>query len=357
MKTSLTMTNGATHSITVGIATHEEVDHWDALVERFPGCRVVHRRAWMESLEASMPGTALYLVCRRDGEVVGCWPGMLRRVGMLGCFGSPLPGSQTISMGPVFDPQRVSAGQFVAAAVEHLQGRHRVGYVELISRSLPGNEMRALGFEGASSMTHRVPLLPGREEDVLKGFKENARRNVRRAARLGLEARFEDDESFVDEAYEQIQQGCVRRGDTVSFSKQRVLAFFRHMKAAGKLAAVSVHLPNGGPSIATGLFTISDNELLLWQWAHRTEHRWYRPTEFMTWTAMRRAMQAGCDVFDLMGGHDFKKGFGAGEDYAAHRWTRSRYKSVARLRRWAEKCYRWQQEWRGQVAAGLKKRQ
>jgi CelD/BcsL family acetyltransferase involved in cellulose biosynthesis len=180
-------------------------------------------------------------------------------------------------------------------------------------------------------------------------MKDSARRNVRRGIKLGLVVKFEEDESFVDEHYDQLREVFARGGNSVPFGKKRALDFFRHMKAGGNLIAVSVYLPDGGPNIATGMFTIDGKELLLWMWTHRTEHRWYRPTELMTWSVMQKAMAMGCDTFDFMGRGDFKAKFGAQLDLSKHRWSWSRYEWLATTRTLAGRGYKWQQAMRGRM--------
>jgi len=330
-------------------ATAAERADWDTLVARFPNCRVVHKHAWIEWLEASGCGTPLYLVFDRGGEVVGAIPGLLVRLGLLQLYGSPLPGWQTPAMGPVFDPARISTDELVGALVPFLERHHGVHHVELLSGHLDARPMQALGFRSEAVPTYRARLYPGDEARMLKALKESARRNIRRAAKLGLVARFEDDEAFVTEHYAQLREVFVRGGNTVSFGVERARAFFRHMRAAGKLLAISVCLP-GGENIATGLFTLDERELLLWSWAHRTAQRWYRPTELLTWTVMTRAMAAGCETFDFMGLGDFKAKFGAELDITKTRWVRSRYRWLARARDVAERGYRWQQAVRGRIA-------
>src|SRR5438046_6782682 len=108
---------------------------------------------------------------------------------------------------------------------------------------------------------------------TLRAFKESARRNVRRAVKLGLLVRFENDESFVDEHYDQLCEVYARNGVAVPFGKRRVLECFRHMRAAGHLIAVSVRLPPTAMCIATGMFLQDGRALLLWAWTHRTRYR------------------------------------------------------------------------------------
>ena len=328
-----------------------EVLGWDDLVTRFENCRVVHKLAWLRSLEAScVKGKLLHLIYERDGEIVGCLPGFLVTVGFLRMFGSPLPGWQTLSMGPVFDSNLISTNELTTTLISFLVKRYGVHHVELLGGGFDHAVMENVGFTRKPSPSFCVPLFPGDEKRVLKSFKESARRNVKRGIKLGLVVKFEEDESFVDEHYDQLVEVYNRGGNMIPFSKKRALEFFRHMKAGGNLLAVSVHMPNDGPCIATGTFTVEGRELLLWMWAHRTRYRWYRPTELMTWTVMQKAMEAGCENFDLMGRGEFKPKLGAQLNEDRNCWIWSRYLFLTKVRLLAGKGYKWQQGFRGRRA-------
>lgn len=338
-----------TRRLTVRELAPSEELQWDALVRRFDNHRIVHTRAWLRSLEASGCGRPLYLVCERDHEIVGCLPGLLVRLGPLRLFGSPLPGWQTVSMGPVFDERRVTTTELVGACMAFLRHRYGIHHIELMTNHLDPVAMPTLGFRGEAVATYRAPLHPGDEATTLRAMKDSARRNVRRAIKLGLVTRFETDESFVDEHYSQIKEVYARRGFSVPFGKRRVLEYFRHMKAAGSLLAIAVYLGDGGPCIATGMFTVDGHELLLSMWTHRTSYRWYRPTELMTWTVMQRAIALGCNSFDLMGRGDFKAKFGAEPDWSKRRWVWSRYRWLTWARDLVKRAHLWQQVLRGHV--------
>lgn len=337
-------------AVRVREASPEEIEHWDARVRSFDGYRVVHTRAWIESLRDVGVGTPLYLLFEKDAEIVGCWPGLLTIVGGFRLFGSPLAGWQTVSMGPVFDPARITTAELMHTGLAWLQAEHNVTYVELLHESLDGDAMRAQGFEGRPVCTYRAQLVPGQPGRLLKTFKDSARRNVRRAQRLGLEAKFEDEERFVDVHYEQLRQVYQRNGTAIPFSRERVLACFRRMRASGNLLAASVYLPGGRVNIATGMFFLDGRELLLWTWAHNPYYRWYRPTELMTWMVMCRAVEAGCETFDFMGRGDFKAKFGAVPDTTKWRWLWARPGWLIHARDFAGAGYRLQQAVRGRAA-------
>ena len=94
-------------------ATPEELANWDGIVRRFPNHRVPHLRAWIDALAASNCGTPLYLLLEDDAGIVGALPGLIVKVGRWRLFGSPLEGWQTVSLGPAFDPARLSMGSEV----------------------------------------------------------------------------------------------------------------------------------------------------------------------------------------------------------------------------------------------------
>src|SRR5262245_57118236 len=244
-------------------ATAAEVNDWDALVRRFPTRRVEHMRAWIDSLAAAGFGTPLYLVWTVDGDIVGCLPGLLTKAGPFKLFGSPLPGWQTGGMGPVFDQTRVTTGQLIGALIPMLEQHHDVAHVELLTAELDAAAMVGLGFSPEQTPTFRAPLFPGDEKRQLEAFKDSARRNIKRAHKLGLQVRFETDESFVEPHYRQLSDVYVRGGNAISFSLERTLQAFRYLRDSGALIAASVWLPDGKTMIASGMFAVEGKELLL----------------------------------------------------------------------------------------------
>ena len=341
--------------VVVRQALGAELAQWDALVAGLGDHRVTHTRAWIQALEASGYGTPLYLLFEKAAEIVGCLPGLITRAGPWQLFGSPRSGWQTVSMGPVFDPARLSTAEMMDALIPYLERQHRVAHIELMHLGLDAAAMQHAGFRGEPVVTYRAPLFPRDHAGTRRRLKDSARRNIRRAERLGLVVRFETDDRFIDEHYDQLREVYLHGGNQIPFSKRRLLECFRHLRDAGRLIAVSVSLPGGAIPIATGTFFIANRELSLWMWAHRTHYRWYRPTELMTWTVMEHAMDAGCETFDLMGGGEFKAKLGAEPEWTKMRWLRSRPRWLGAARSAARTGFRLQQVVRGQAIAVAKK--
>jgi hypothetical protein len=330
------------------LAQHE-LSGWDATVRGFSNSRVVHTLAWAHSLEASGLGLARFLVFEKAGEIVGCLPGLLSEAGPFRMFGSPPPLSHTVSMGPVFDRSRITPSELVEAAIRFLEEQRAVHHIEILSPDLDRETMVRLGFRGEAWPTYRTTLFPRDEARTLRQLEESARRNIARGIRQGLEVRFETDERCVNEHYQQIKEVFLSRGLAVNFERRRVLECFRALRGSGNLVAVSVYLPSR-VNIATAMFTLDGNELILWTCARRTRYRWHRPIELMTWSVIQRALSAGCRTFDLTALADLQTEFGAELETGRYRWVRSRYRWLAQMRDLAAKGNRWQLAVRGRVA-------
>jgi hypothetical protein len=345
--------NPPTHSkgeLTVRRASPGEEAGWDQLVASFENRRIYHKRAWIQAIANSSTVEPLYLVFERNGAVVACQPGFLLKLAVLKIYASPFEGSQTESMGPVFDPSAVSADELMNVLVPFLEKQCGVHQIEIASRVLTPETMSSLGFEGTVLFTYRAPLIPGDEGATLAHIDKKTRNQMRKAVKVGLISRVEEEESFVEEFYDQVREVFARRGNAVPFGRNRVLQYFRELKKSNNLLAVSVWKPDENKCIATGLFTIEGSECCLWGWAHRTQYRWFCPNELLTWTAMQKAMEAGCVILDLAGGGDAKLKFGAAPDRCNHRWIRSRFVWLSVLRQTARWGYRRQQALRGWLA-------
>ena len=331
-------------------ATPAEVTHWDDLVTRFSNHRIFHKQAWLQFLEASEGLKPLYLVFEKDKDLVGCLPGLLFSKCGFRVFGSPFPGWQTHSMGPVFELGRTCTHEIFSQLIPFLEAVHHVHHIEVACTDLDANDMERLGFRGTPQPTYRAPLTPGDEEKTMRHMEKSVRHSVKRALKLGLTVELDPGEDFVDDIYRQSKDVFIRGGAAIPYPKKRVLEWFRRGTASGNLRCVSVLLPDKQTRIATGMFLLDGKEICLWIWATQFEYRWYSPTELMTWTMMQKAMEAGCRTFDLAGRGKFKEKFGAELDTRVWRWLRSRYAWLARARDFAEKSYRWQQSVRGRLS-------
>src|SRR2546422_9454137 len=72
------------------------------------------------------------------------------RLGFVRLFGSPLPGWQTPSMGPVFDRRRVTTQELATSLIVFLERRYGVQHIELMGNDFEAearSEERRVGKE------------------------------------------------------------------------------------------------------------------------------------------------------------------------------------------------------------------
>lgn len=343
------------HALSIRALSLEELCEWDQIITRFDGWRIFHTKSWVDYLQSFSKGHALFLIFEKNGTVVGAIPGILLKITVFKAFMSPMEGWQTQSLGPVFDRKMTSDQEIVDALIPFLLKTYGVQYIEISSTFLDSYVMKSAGFHGEAIYTQRAQLCPQKPEETFAGIKSKTRNQIRKALKQGLKVRFEQSEQFVEEFYEQLLSIFIRGGNTMPFSKERVESLIKHLAGSDNLLTISVYLPEGKECIATGIFLVGGGELYLWGWTHRREHGSKCPIELLTWTAMKKASESGCSVFDLAGGGAAKKKYGGIADETTYRWIWSKYPVALTLRELARRFYRWQQSTRGQLVQKTKK--
>ncbi len=156
-------------------------DAWDAYVNTAAGTSFYHRYGWRHINMEEFGHKSLYLAAIEDGRFVGVFPIVhvkSRLFGNLACsmpfvnFGGPCGDSDAIEQALIDE-----AAEFVR--------RERLAYLEMRNRRRMGTTLPT--SEHKVSMTVDLDSDP----DVLwKGFKTDHRRDIRRAYKYGLSARF-----------------------------------------------------------------------------------------------------------------------------------------------------------------------
>jgi len=327
---------------TIRPASPQELNEWDSIVFGFPNARVFHTRAWIRSIEGFTNARGVYLVYEKHGRIVACFPGLISHYGPLRVFGSPREGWQSGSMGPAFDPQRVSTEEIFSLLLPYLRQRFGISLVELMCRGLDPEPMRRLGFVDEGVPTY-VADLASSPDEALRKLGQKTRNAMRKAVKRGLEARVGLTPDFVDRYFEQIALVFNGHGVALSFKRRRVDQLVERLRETEFLLPVSVYLEDKETCVATGIFLVANRELFLWGWAHRHEYGSYCPVELLTWTAMVKAIGLGCRSFDLFGGGKAKEKYGAVMDYRIVRWMYSPMPGLIACRGVAKRIFRrWQ---------------
>jgi CelD/BcsL family acetyltransferase involved in cellulose biosynthesis len=205
------------------------------------------------------------------------------------------------------DAERVLARELTAAAAEQAVRR-----VEVRSE-LAGPGLSA----GTVAVQHLLDLGPGAQA-VERGFSSAARRNTRKARRVGLEVRLAECEEDVTEAFYRLHMRTRRRLG-VPVQPRRFFRLLWQLGLERGLGHGLLILAEGRP-IAAGIFLVG-GRTLVYKYGASDERTWsLRPNNLLFAEAIGRACQAGMMNFDFgrsaledVGLRAFKASWGARE--------------------------------------------
>jgi peptidoglycan pentaglycine glycine transferase (the first glycine) len=144
-----------------------------------------------------------------------------------------------------------------------------------------------------------IDLTPS-EDDLMMNMKQKTRYNVRLAGRRGVQVRV-GTESDLDLLYHMYAETSVRDGFVI-----RGEDYYRQVWQTGMQAGLAEALiaeVEDQPIAAIITFRFADRAWYLYGMS-RDLHREKMPNYLLQWEAMRRAKQAGCQVYDLWGAPD-----------------------------------------------------
>jgi FemAB-related protein (PEP-CTERM system-associated) len=262
--------------------SHREA--WDAYVRRAPGASFYHRYGWRDINREEFGHRSLYLAAFEDDRIVGVFPIVnvkSRLFGNLACsmpfvnFGGPCGDSEAAEQALIDE-----AGQYVH--------RSRMAYLEMrnrrrLSAVLPTSEHKV-------SMT--VDLVP--DPDTLwKAFKTDHRRDIRRAYKYGLSARF-GGLDLLDPFYDILAESWHGLG-TPLYRKRYFERILRTFERECRICVVFA-----GAELAAAAFDGSHGETVEGMWLGvRDKYRAQLAGYVLYWELIKDACQRGFRRFHL----------------------------------------------------------
>ena len=179
------------------------------------------------------------------------------------------------------------------------------------------------GFEGIQARYNYRLYLNGRTEaELMAGFNQQTRRNIRKAEKFGVTVRTVGEE-YLDDFVRLMAVTGVRDG----FAVRPKSYFVRFLQALGPHARLYMAFYEG-KAIAGAITTNFGGKTCYVYGASDNEHREVMPNYLIQWEMIRWAVQTGCFVYDFQGisgnlddenGHmyglyRFKRGFGGQVD-------------------------------------------
>jgi hypothetical protein len=283
---------------------------------------------WVEFLRESQRGEPVYARVVVDGEMVGRFTGLVVRRFGVRILGSPFPGWSTAYMG--FNlVDGVPRAQIARALEPFAFGELGCLHFEFMDRRLDVTAAAGLPFRHRAVVGWEVDLTRPRGE-ILAAMTPACRRNIRKAAKEGVEIEIADDPGFVDDYYAQLREVFGRQGLVPTYPRERVAALLRHVLPGGGVLPLRAR-NRAGRCIATGIFAGANDLMYFWGGASLASERIVRPNEAIQWFAMEHWRSRGAERYDMGGGGRYKSKYGAQE--IAVPWVRqSRYAALESLR-------------------------
>jgi CelD/BcsL family acetyltransferase involved in cellulose biosynthesis len=306
-----------------------------AEIDAFADRQVFQTREWLAFLAATQGAEPVVSAVRRAGEVVGYFTGAIVRRYAVRILGSPFPGWTTAYMG--FNLQEgVSRSDCAAALLHHAFGALRCVHVELRDRELRRDEAARLDVSLESFGTFEIDLRAS-EDELFKQMTSACRRCIRKAEREGVLIEEAGDLAFADEYYAQLEDVFAKQGLRPPYEVERVRSLVANLHASGRLLLLRARSP-AGKGIATGIFPALGRTMYFWGGASWRSDQILRPNEAIFWYAMRHWKARGVEVFDMGGGGEYKRKYGASEVVVPH-LVASRFAGIGALRAAAQHVY------------------
>lgn len=316
---------------------------WDRILDGLVDAEVYHSSAWLQYLRATQGVEPVTTQVTMDGQSMGYLVGAVTRKYGVRIFGSPFAGWGTPRMGFLGVPSEHLAATTAALGryVFRVLGCHQI---ELASAGLAPSTVAGQGYAVETGRSFAVDL-SGSESDVFGRMSSTTRNLARRAAKEGLLVERVADDSIVADYHRQMCDVFASQGLPPPYPIERVRALVEHLAPSGQLSCIRVRAPND-LSVAS-LITVGRNRTaVLWGAAFLREHSSLHPNEAMHWEAMRYWHQRGASRYDMGGGGDYKRKYGAIEEQW-HHFRRSRFPGLDVGRSLARSMMTWRQRIQG----------
>lgn len=318
-------------NIAVGEATIEE---WPQLLKQFPQHSVFHRLPWMQTIEDVHGATLRLLRADIDDECVALWPVFFTRKGPLRIIGSPLGGWSTPYMGPLLQPH-VDAKSVIAEMLRSpLLKRYSYFACKTLNYDQAPIDLEPYGFESVLKFeTYALDLTIGLES-LWDNLKSECRSRIRKAEKLGLEVRLEQDDSFLEDYWAMSVETFALTHIQPMFTRPFITEVWRRMHAAGDVCTLSAF--QNGERIAALVLPYDGNSMFYWTGASWVRCRSIPAHNLLHWKAIEHAVQLGLKRYDFIstlgGAGRFKRTFGPQTVWASTQYERTSSRLIKLLK-------------------------
>jgi len=321
-------------------------DEWDQLLAHFPVHTLYHTMAWLRTIEEEH-GAALHLARVDDAQgCVAVWPMFSTRKGPLRIVGSPVPGWCTAYLGPLFSPRCQISGA-IRAILNHQEFRPgSYSFCKLLSGDLGDCiqspaiprwgqvNLAPFGFVEVEPFETYCIDLSESVSTIWRNLKSECRTRIRKAQKLGLQVKAENDSSFLDDFWTMSVEVFKRSRIIPPFTRTFLDRMWHNLHEAGRIMALSAYLD--GERVASLILPFDAHTLYYWGGGTFARTRSLPAHNLLHWHAIDRAKQVGLCLYDFIGtlggGGRFKRTFGPIKVRRAMHWERTSSGLVRALR-------------------------
>ena len=308
---------------------------WDTL-NAFDDRVVMQTRPWLEFLRSTQGAEPVVAQIRDGSEVVGYFTGAVVSKFGLRVLGSPFKGWTTSFMGFNLRPgvsRNDALDALPAFAFDDLGCHH----LEVMDRRLTEAEIDPEVFSFEPSLDFEIDLRQT-EDEMFSNMSGSCRRCIRKARKSGVVIEtVEDPTGFAAEYYSQLEDVFAKQTLVPTYDQERVEQLVQHLFPTGNLLLLRARNEDG-TSIATGIFPGLNDTMYFWGGASLREHQILRPNEAIMWEAMLQWKERGIELYNMVGGGDYKKKYGS-YPITVPRVIASRNKAISGMRDAAEKAW------------------
>ena len=280
-------------------------EEWDKLIKTFPDFTIYHLSCWHHVLEDCFNGHIHKFKIIKDGVTCGYWCGLtVKKFGMK-IFGSPLPGTSTDYMHPLFS-EEIPLDRFIIALRKWAK-TNKIAHIELCGHYFNSEVLKEFGYSTNHSETYIVNISTT-ESNIWQNLKPAMRNKVRKAEKNGIIVAIDDSLEFSRIYYDMLKVVFQRKGLVPTYNLSRVEKVIHYLKNSDNVITLTAR--KDSKPLSTIILLKDKSTLYYWGGASYQEAFKYGANDLIHWYAFQMANKIGIHHYDTCGGGEYKKKFG-----------------------------------------------
>jgi hypothetical protein len=298
---------------------------------------------WLSFVATTQDAEPVFGLIHDRDRIVGRFSGLIIKKFGMRILGSPFPGWTTSYMGFNLDPT-VSRTDALLALGDFALHNLRCVHFEAMDRRINIAEAEKSGYKYTIYKGFEIDLTLSVDK-LFAAMDAPCRRCIRKSEKVGVQIEEVQDDFFVDDYYDQLEDVFAKQKLVPTYPKERVKALVEHLLPTGRLLLLRARNREGN-CIATGIFPAMNDTSYFWGGASYRTYQYLRPNEAIQWYAMRYWKAKGIKKFDFGGDSEYKRKYGGYQ--IAIPWIRkSKFPFLESCRYFAQGLFAVQQRIRG----------